>query len=264
MSSQPTTRAVTILAAALLLGGAFVVGTAYSGRQANAADVSPTLPTPGGSSATGTPQGITVTGTSEVAGKPDTLQLSMSVTAQASSVSKALQQANAAAGKVQSALRARGVAAKDLQTSDLQIQPNYQYPSGGQAVLDGYVVTESLTAQLRDLGTAGEAITAAVAAGGNAARVDGVSLDLEDNGSLVSAARDKAVADARAKAQQYAKALGRTLGAALSLTESVSTAPPVDYSMRADVTASKAMPVPIAAGSQTVSVSVTVAYAFGA
>jgi uncharacterized protein YggE len=188
----------------------------------------------------------------------------MSVNVQAGTVSKALQQANAAAGRVQSSLRAHGVAAKDLQTSDLQIQPNYRYPNGdGTPVLDGYVVTESLTAQLRDLGRAGDVITAATAAGGNASRVDGISLDLEGTGKLVSAARVKAVADARAKAEQYAKALGRSLGPATNLTEAVSTAPPVDYSMRSDAAQAKAMPIPIAPGSQDVSVMVTVTYAFG-
>jgi uncharacterized protein len=276
MSSQPYSRGATVVAAALLLGGAFVVGTAYFGRQANAATPSLTLPTaigtlPGSGSSggstgsgtgSGTGQGITVSGTSQVAGTPDTLMLSMSVTAQAGTISKAMDQANGAASRVYAALKSGGVAAKDLQTTNLQVQPNYSYPSNGNPVLDGYVVSESLSAKLRDLRRAGGLISAATAAGGNAARVDGIGLDLEDTGSLVSAARDKAVADARSKAEQYAKAVGRPLGPVTTLSETVAQPTPVDYSVRMTASAAEKA-VPIQAGSQTVSVTVTVTYAFG-
>jgi uncharacterized protein YggE len=183
------------------------------------------------------------------------------VSTKASTVNGALDQANRLTANVQNALRRNGVAARDLQTSDLQIQPDYTYPSNGTPVANGYLVSEGITARLRDLGKAGAAISAATAAGGDATRINGVTLDLEDTGKLVSAARDKAVADARSKAEQYAKAVGRSLGPVLTLSESVSQPPPVDYSMRADAAAAK--PVPIAAGSQTVGVTVTVTYAFG-
>jgi uncharacterized protein YggE len=263
MSSQPIPRGATVVVAALLLGGAFVIGTTYSGRQANAAAAT-TLPTstatlPGaGGGASGT--GITVSGTAQVSGTPDTLDLNLSVTTKASTVAKALEQANTATSKVQSALRGRGVAAKDLQTSDLQIQPDYRYPSDGTAVADGYTVTESLTVTLRNLSRAGDTIAAATSAGGNAIRINGVSLDLSDSGRLVSAARDKAVADARAKAEQYAKAVGRPLGPVTSLSEAVQTPGRYDYAMPA---ASDAKSVPISPGSQSVGVTVTITYAFG-
>ena len=99
--------------------------------------------------------GITVSGTAQVAGTPDTLNLSLSVTAKAGSVSAALDKANRTTSSVQAALRARGVAAKDLQTSDLQIQPSYRYPSDGTQVADGYTVTEGLSVVLRNLGPRG-------------------------------------------------------------------------------------------------------------
>jgi len=71
----------------------------------------------------------------------------------------------------------------------------------------------------------------AVSAGGNAARVNGISLNLEDTGALVSNARDTAFADAdadaKAKAEQYAKAAGRSVGEVISITEDVSTPSPI-------------------------------------
>ena len=262
MSSQTITRGTALAAGALLLGGAFMVGTAYSAHQANAA---PAVPTPTSAISPGGPiAGITVSSTADVAGTPDTLKLDLAVTARAGTVTKALDQANAAATKVQDSLRHNGVAAKDLQTTDLRVQPEYSYPSNGTPVLQGYTVSEGITARLRDLGRAGSAISAAASAAGNAARIDGIQLDLSDSSKLVAAARDKAMADAKTKAEQYAKAAGRSLGQVVSVTEDVSEPPQVDYSMRAAAGAADApKSVPIQPGSQDVGVSVTVVYAFG-
>ena len=120
-----------------------------------------------------------------------------------------------------------GVAGKDIQTSNLQVQPEYSYPTNGSPVIKGYTVSEGVTATLRNLGKSGNAISAAVTAGGNAVQVNGISLDLEDNGKLLSTARDQAVANAKTKAEQYAKASGRDLGAVVSISETVSDPPPV-------------------------------------
>lgn len=206
--------------------------------------------------------GITVGGKADVAGTPDTLRLDLSVTASANSVSEALASANRSAGAVQKSLLANGVQKKDLQTSGLSIQPDYEYPNGGTPRLKGYQVSQSVIAKLRNLGTAGDAIAKAVAAGGNAVRVNGVSLDLEETGALVSSARDKAFADARAKAAQYAKAAGRSLGAVISINEDVSSSPPPSaMSPTAADSLKQGSAVPIQPGSQNVSVSVTVVFA---
>jgi len=123
-------------------------------------------------------------------------------------------------------------------------------------------VSESVSVRLRDLAHAGEAIGKAVAAGGNAIRVNGISLDLEDTGVLVSKARDKAFADAKAKAQQYAKAAGRSLGEVVSIAEVVSNASPIRMNQAALQSMDSAS-VPIQPGSQTVGVTVTVVFAMG-
>jgi uncharacterized protein YggE len=94
-------------------------------------------------------------------------------------------------------------------------------------------------------------------------QVNGISLDLEDNGKLLTAARDQAVANAKTKAEQYAKASGRNLGAVVSITETVADPPPVNYDLRAAAKATdSASPVPIQDGSEDVGVTVTVVYAF--
>ncbi len=177
-------------------------------------------------------------------------------------MAKALDAANSLTGRVQSSLTKHGVAAKDIQTSNLQVQPDYAYPQNGTPTIKGYTVSEGVTATLRDLGKAGAAISAATTAGGNAVQVNGISLDLEDNGKLLTTARDRAVANAKTKAEQYAKASGRDLGAVVSISETVADPPPVNYDMRAAAKAQDASPVPIQAGSEDVGVTVTVVYAF--
>jgi uncharacterized protein YggE len=262
MSTQQMSRGAVAAATAALLGAAFWVGS-HSGREASAAPLVsfPTATTPGAGVPGSTP-GITVTGTAEVAGKPDTLRLDLSVQTKGDTVAKALDSANKLTARVQSSLTKNGVAAKDIQTSNLQVQPEYSYSNNSTPVIKGYTVSEGVSATLRNLGKAGGAITAAVAAGGNAVQVNGISLDLEDNGKLLSTARDKAVDNARTKAEQYAKASGRDLGAVVSISETVSDPPPVTYEARALASKDSASPVPIQAGSETVGVTVTVVYAF--
>jgi uncharacterized protein YggE len=236
----------------VVLGAAFALGTLVTSSRGRAV----AAPLAQDTATSTQPQGLTVTGTATVTGTPDTLALSMSVSVTRQSVGDALGDANATTAKVFAALKKAGAAEKDLQTSGMSIQP--QYNSAGSSVT-GYLVQESLTARLRDLSKAGAAISAAVSAGGNAARVDSVTLDIEDTGAMLTSARAKAVDNAKTKATQYADAAGRGLGALISLSENVSSSGgpyPTPYS---DLR-SAASPVPVHAGSQDLVVTVTAVY----
>jgi len=199
---------------------------------------------------------ITVTGTGNVTGIPNQLILDMGVQVNGSSVSSALASADAAVNRVTAALRRDGVAAADIQTSGLSIWPNY--PNNSQTP-SGYGVSESLTATLNSLATAGAQINDAVRAGGNATTVSDISLNLTDTSALLAQARARAVADATAKAGQYAKALGVPLGAVISITDQAPTQPLPEYGF-ANAAAGKAS-VPISPGTQQLSVSITVVFA---
>jgi uncharacterized protein YggE len=252
--------AVGGLAAAALIG-AFALGSSQG-----SAATSPTAAQSGG----GAPAGprpavltsatagarITVTGTGNVTGTPDQLVLAMGVQVNGSSVGSALGNANAAVNRVTAALRADGVAAADIQTSGLSIWPNY--PNNSQTP-SGYSVSESLTATLNSLAAAGAQIDAAVHAGGNATTVSGISLNLTDTSSLLAQARARAVADATAKAAQYAHALGEPLGPVVSITDQASAQPFPVYAAASSAAAKGS--VPISPGTQQLSVSVTVVFA---
>jgi uncharacterized protein len=238
--------------AVLVLIVAFALGSA--GRTtvvpAAAAGTTPNSP----------PPGIEVSGVGELTGTPDVLRLDMGVEARAGSVDAALHKANAAMAKVIRALRGRGVNTKDVRAAGLSVNPDYTY-DGSPPRITGYVATETLNATLRDLDAAGGVASAAVAAGGDAARVDGLRLDLEGDSDLLVQARKRAFDDAKAKASTYAEAAGRTLGAVLRVSEQVDRAGPEPMAYRTMGAADSAS-VPVEPGSQRVSVSVTVVWSF--
>jgi uncharacterized protein YggE len=176
----------------------------------------------------------------------------MGVQVNGPSVGSALASADDAVSRVTAALRGRGVAAADIQTSGLSIWPNY--PDSSQ-VPSSYSVSESLTATLKSVRAAGAQINAAVHAGGNATTVSGIALSLTDDSSLLAAARARAVADAEAKAAQYAKALGEPLGPVVSITDQAPAQPVPQFASGAAAAAGKS--VPISPGTQQLSVSIT-------
>ncbi len=248
ISTSPTYRAAAVgVAAAAVLIGAFSFGASRRGSNPPAADAA-TL-------AASQPSGrITVTGTGTVTGVPNQLILSMGVQVTGYDVTSALNQANLGVRRVTNVLIGRGVAKSDIQTSDLNISPNYNNSSE----ITGYDVTESLTATLDNLSQAGSQIQAAVQAGGNAVTVDGVSLNLTSTGPLMAAARAQAVANAKAQAEQFASALGESLGPVISISPvQQSTSIPLEFGT---ANSSARASVPISPGTQQLSVSITVVY----
>jgi uncharacterized protein YggE len=234
-------------AVALAVAGAFLLG-GRSPHPAVAADPP---------SAT---NGVVVDGVGKVSGTPDVLRVTLGVNVVRPDVTSALGAANTAEDRLRKALLHDGVKKADLQTSDVSIYPSYDR----RGHRNGYSVSETLTAKLRDLSKAGAVMSKAIAAGGKEAVLQGVSFSLEDNKALLEQARDAAYDDARDRAAQYARLSGRALGEVQLMTESTSA--PVQLqgladSFRSAAPAAASMAVPIEAGSQQVSVSVTVRWA---
>lgn len=251
----PRLLGIAATAATLVLALAILALAIMATRPAPAAAA--TVP----STPTAAAPGVTVAGTARVEGVPDTLRLDMGVNVIEKDVETALTKANEASATLQQTLRDNGVAERDLASTGLSIQPQQDW-SKNTPVIIGYQVTQTITAKLRDVDKAGAVIGAAAAAGGNATIVNGISWDIDDNEALLKDARDRAIADARARAEQYAKAAGRGLGQVVSITESTSSTPQ-PYAYEAHDMASGASSVPLAPGTQTVAVDVVVVYAFG-
>jgi uncharacterized protein len=199
-----------------------------------------------------TPAGLTVTGLGSVRTVPDRASFSFGVETQAATARAALTQNAAEAKKLLDALRAAGIAAADLQTSQVSLNPRTDERGTG---IVGYSAITTVTATLRDLSRAGAVVDAAVDAGANT--VSGPSLTRGDTDAQYRQALRLAYADASTKAEALAAAAGKTLGAVTAIVESSSGSVP--YAVAKDAAASTA--VEIAPGTQSVDAVVTVTVA---
>jgi uncharacterized protein len=197
---------------------------------------------------------VLVTGTGEVFGEPDTLTANFAVETSASTVDEALNRANTAATRMRDALVRAGLTRADLQTSNVDISP--QRNDDGN--LTGYTASHGLTATIRNLSRAGALMSEAIAAGGDAARLNGVWFAIEDDTALLTEARKKAFADARAKAELYAREAGRPLGQVIKVSETTTG----DMgSGGQDLRTGADSPVPIEPGRQRRAATITVEWA---
>ena len=205
-------------------------------------------------------EGITAHGHGEVKVKPDIALLTIAVTTQSKDQAEVVSQNAARTITTLAALRAAGIADKDIQTQSYTLQPQYDY-NVSPAVLTGYQVTNSVQATVRDLTKVGLVIDKTTSAG--ASQVSGVSFDLSDRSQAESQALALAVSSARRKASTMAAAAGVDIGRLLTLTEGGS-APPAQpvFAMRA--MAKGATETPIADQQITVTADATLVYAMGA
>ena len=201
------------------------------------------------------PHTMAMTGHGEVRGAPDMAQVIAGVTATAPTAAQALAANSNRIKGVFAALAKLGVPEKNIQTTNFFVSP--QYTNGDNNTprrLTGYQVNNDVTVRLEDVGKLGGALDALVAAGAN--QINGVSFSIQNDAPLLEKARTQAIADARMRAETYAKAAGVTLGPILSISEGGGEAPPRPmYRM-----AAMAAETRIAPGEQSVAADVSVVW----
>jgi len=237
-------RGAGIGVAALVLGAAALAGSSGGTARAD----TPATPA------------ITVQGIGVVSAAPDTAILQIGADVQAATVADARAQAAGAAGAIIAAAKADGVADADVQTAQFSIQPQYDNRNGHQT-LTGYAVENLVQIKVRALDSVGKVIDDAVAAGGNATIVRGISFTIEDTTALAQQARQLAVQDAKAKADQYAAAAGVSVGRPIAITEESAPQPRALAPVASLAAPGAAAPTPVAPGTLDVRVTVTIAYA---
>ncbi|MEX2080466.1 MAG: SIMPL domain-containing protein [Dehalococcoidia bacterium] len=205
--------------------------------------------------------GITVEGLGEVTGDPDTGFVDLGISVQRVTVAEAREAAATAARAVIDSATANGVEERDIQTVNFSIYPVYDYPSNGQPVIRGYTVDNTVNIRVRDLDVFSDVIDDAAEAGGDATRISGIRFDIDDNAPLVVQAREAAMSDARAKAEQLADLADVSLGAPLNIVETQASEPPPELFAGAREVALADIPTPIQPGSAKVTVRVTVRWA---
>jgi uncharacterized protein len=207
---------------------------------------------------------ISVTGEGRISAAPDMAEISMGVLSEGESAGAALKANNSSMAALHDVLKQRGVAAKDIQTSNLSIQPRYSQPNPiqqqrGEFVprIVGYNVTNTVTVQVRDLDHLGELLDAVVTAGAN--QLYGISFRVDQSQALLDEARKRAMSDAKRKAELLTGEAKVILGQAIHISEGTGSTPPMPKAMFRGM-AMAADSVPIASGEQELSVTVSVVY----
>jgi uncharacterized protein YggE len=202
------------------------------------------------------PPMITVSGEATISVAPDQAEIEAGVTSDAKTAREASEANNAAMGKLLLALKAANIEQKDIQTSRLSLQPQYAPNRTGPSPVAGYRASNRVTVRLHDVLKVAGTIDLLVGAG--ATDIGGIGFSVSNASKLLDEARGQAVADARRKADIYARAAGVTLGAPLAISEEGAPGPMPYRKMAAGMAAS---PTPVAQGEETLQVTVSVSWA---
>jgi len=206
--------------------------------------------------------GIWVTGEGKVSAVPDVAILSLGVEAQAATVAEAQQQAAEAMEAVKEELDKSGVAEKDIKTQHFSIYPVRRWDRDkDEEILVGYRVTNTVTAKIKKVDEAGIIIDAVTKAGGDYIRINGISFTIDDPTDYYDEAREKAIADAKAKAEQLADLADVKLGKPIYINESGGYIPvPRAYIAVEEAPAAPAPTTPISPGEIEISLTVQVVF----
>ncbi len=207
-------------------------------------------------------EGIWVTGQGKVAAVPDIATLRLGVDAREASVAEAQTQAAEAMERVMDALTDHGVAEKDIQTRYFSIQQVTKWNrETEEETVVGYRVRNVVTAKIRDIDKAGTIIDAVATAGGDLTRIDSIDFSVDDPSAYYEEAREKAMVDAKAKAEQLAELADGKLGKATYISEGAQISPPIYRQAIYDETMPVPVETPISPGEMELSLTVQVVYA---
>src|SRR6185503_16958784 len=160
---------------------------------------------------------VTVGGEATIAVAPDTALIRIGVTSQGKNAREASEANARQITAVLAAIKASGIDDRDIQTSRLSLQPQYDPNKSGTARLTGFQVTNQLTVRIHDIGKLPDILDRAIAAGAN--EMSGIEFAVSQQSRLLDQARAEAVADARRKAELYAQAAGAKLGRVLQIAD---------------------------------------------
>lgn len=243
-------RAIALTAAASLLVG-IIVGPIIANNHAQGAD-----PT------TGTPEHtITVSGSGEISVAPDVADVYLGVSVTKTTAKDARSAAATQMTAVIAAVKALGVADKDVNTTNVSLNPVYDYSSSGSPRLTGYQFSNTVKVTVREINKVADVVDGSVAAG--ATSVAGISFRLDNPKTVETQARALAMTDARAKGDALASAAGVQIKGVASISESSTSPSPIYYSGGAQADKAASISTPIQTGTTDIQIQVTVAYLIG-
>jgi uncharacterized protein YggE len=200
---------------------------------------------------------LDIVATGDVSQVPDVAQIGAGVVTQAGSAAKAMADNASRTATMIATLKKAGVADRDIQTSSINLSPQYKYADNQPPVITGYQASNRVSVRFRDIRKAGGILDALVAAGAN--QIDGPSFSIDKPEALLDEAREKAMVAARARATLYARATGLQVKRIISISESVNE-PPRVYPMAMMTRAKESADTAVEPGEQKLSVSVSVTF----
>ncbi len=198
---------------------------------------------------------IVVSGQGKATAPPDMATIQTGVVTQAATAQQALQANNQAMEQLLSVLKQNQIADKDVQTSQIDLSPQYKTDERGRdPQIVGYRASNQVRVRVRNLPRLGQVLDALVDAGSN--QLNGISFGIDDPTGVLNQARNRAIADARSRAELYAQAAGVRVGKVISISEQ-SAPGPTPYPARAMMAEAA---VPVAAGEQELSATVQMVF----
>ena len=176
---------------------------------------------------------LDISATGEVSRVPDIAIISAGVVTRQPTASAAIQQNATQMARVLAALKRAGVADRDVQTSSINLNPEYRYQDGQPPQLNGYTASNQVSIRFRDIRNSGKILDALVAEGAN--QINGPSLTIDKPETALDEARAQAIANGRARAEFYARTLGKRVVRLVSVSEGGGNypAPPMPMMMEA-------------------------------
>ena len=200
---------------------------------------------------------LTVNAEARTSAKPDIAMVTAGVVNEAPTAEAALAENARRMNVVLAAVKRAGVAERDIQTSQLSIQPQTVYAENVPPRVTGYQATNTVNVKVRNMGNVGKVVDALVAQGGN--QLNGVSFSIDEPDAALNGARTEALKRARARAELYAQAAGMRVHRILSISESGVVEPPRPVPMMA-MARMAAESTPVAPGEGNLTANVTVMF----
>lgn len=252
LSTHPRARLSSLALRPFVLAAALVLGATAMTASAQTA--------PAVASADGTL--LSVSAQAEARRVPDIATLSAGVVTQAADANAALRANADEMTKVVAAIKAAGIAERDIQTSGVNLNPQYRYAENLPPAITGYQASNNVNITVRDIGKLGKILDALVATGAN--QVNGPSFDVDDKESAYDEARRAAVDKAQKRAEMYATTLGMRVRRIVSISEGSGYGPPRPMPMMAMARMESAQAdTPISPGESTLSVNLDLVFELG-
>jgi uncharacterized protein len=201
---------------------------------------------------------LDISATGEVTRVPDIAIISAGVVTRAATATGALEQNAAQMERVRQALKRAGIADRDIQTSNISLNPEYRYVQNQPPKLVGYTASNQLNVRFRDIRNTGKILDAPVAEGAN--QINGPNLTIDKPEQALDEARTKALAVGRARAELYARSLGMRVVKLISVSEGGGYAVPPPRPMVMMEARSQAAGTAIEPGEQKLQVTLSMSY----